>query len=57
MGDFNRDQPAPAGDGTTSAAPKDQGGAPTTGFVQAPLTPQDRGGPGEAIPPRTRGIR
>lgn len=54
--DFSSKQPAPVGVEKNSRAPKPQGGEPTTGFVQAPKTPQDRGGPGEGIPPNSKRI-
>lgn len=55
--DIGGKQPAPEKGESQSRSPKPQGGEPTTGFVQAPLTPQDRGGPGPGIPPSKRKIR
>lgn len=55
--DFGSKQPKPENGESQSRAPQPQGGEPTTGFVQAPKTPQDRGGPGEGIPANKRTIR
>jgi hypothetical protein len=55
--DFAGKQPKPENGESQSRAPHPEGGEPTTGFVQAPKTPQDRGGPGEGIPPSNRKIR
>ena len=33
-----------------------ESGTPETGFIQAPLTPQDRGGPGPGVPANRRTI-
>lgn len=57
MGDFSKKQPAPQGVEPGSRPAHNEGGEPTTGFVQAPLTAQDRGGLGEAIPPSNKKIR
>lgn len=55
--DFGSKQPKPENGEAQSRAPQPQGGEPTTGFVQAPKTPQDRGGPGEGVPANKRTIR
>lgn len=58
MGDFSKKQPAPEGRGKQSRAADEQGGAPTTGFVQAPKSgAKGDGGPGPAVPANTRKIR
>jgi hypothetical protein len=54
--DFGSKQPAPQPDAPVSRAPKDQGGEPVTGFVQAPKSERDKGGPGPGIPASSRRI-
>lgn len=56
MADFSKKQGPIQGVEKDSRAPKNQGGEPVTGFVQAPQNKQDRGGPGEGIPPNSRKI-
>lgn len=52
--DFSSKQPAPQGNDNLFG-PEDSG-TPVTGFSQAPLTPQDRGGAGPAVPANKRTI-
>lgn len=52
--DFNHDQPKPAG--FPGADPRDSG-TPKTGFSEAPTTKQDRGGPGQMLPPNSNRIK
>lgn len=58
MADFKRANTAPQPDAAVSASPEDQGGAPVTGFSQAPVGADEQGnfGVGEAIPPSRRVI-
>lgn len=56
MSDFSSKQPAPEGVGPTSKAPVDQGGEPTTGFVQAPHSERAPTGPGPGVPANKRTI-
>lgn len=57
MADFSKKQGKVQGVEPGSRAPHEQGGEPTSGIVQAPQTPQNRGGAGEGIPANTRKIK
>lgn len=52
--DFGHKQPKPAG--FPGADPRESG-TPSTGFNEAPTTKQDRGGPGQGIPPSKHKIK
>lgn len=52
--DFPSKQPAPQGNDNLYGP--ETSGVPTTGFTEAPLTPQDRGGPGPGVPANRKKI-
>lgn len=56
MKDFPSKQPAPQNVTAIIRDPHDQGPAPTTGFNDAPLTPQNRGAAGPGVPASKRKI-
>lgn len=56
MADFSKKQPAPQKGEAESRGPVDQGGVSPTGFADAPLTPQNRGGAGPGVPASSRKI-
>lgn len=53
--DFGRKHVKPAGN--ENLADPRKSGTPSTGFNEAPQTPQDRGGPGQGLPPNGKKIR
>lgn len=59
MSDFKKSSNAPQKRDATARPPHDQGGEPTTGFIQAPKTSEELGnfsqGPG--VPPSHHKIR
>lgn len=52
--DFPNDPVRPQGNDNLFGP--EESGKPKTGFEEAPLTPQDRGGPGPGVPPSKRKI-